>query len=486
MKNKIKCMVISMLFFATIFSVAVTANDDWTMYGHDAQNSRYSTSDAPDTKNILWSSPTNEKIISSPAVVDDKVFVGSYDYNVYCFNSQTGDVVWNYTTGDSVRSSPAVYNGLVYVYSNDGNLYYLNADDGTYVDSYSIGGTISSSPTVAYDKVFFTSANGKIFCFEADSATEVWNVSVGSDVVSTVAVANDCVYVSSTVGDIFCLSAGDGSEIWMYTSGSLTLSSPAVVDDKVYLGSMSPSIYCLDAIGNGDGTTDLIWDYPVTGTIQSSPAVAEGMVFLNTKNSMYCLDAGDGSEQWTYDTGNAFMYQSSPAVADGKVYFCSGTTFGTIFCLNITNGNLIWKHDINAGIKSSPAIANGNLYVGSEDFNLYCFGVEPTFPEIVISSIEGGSGITATIENAGDADATDVQWSITIEGGLFILEKEIEGSFELISAGDSEEIHMDVLGIGLGIITPLPTITVTAECAEDSSDTQSVSAKIFFKKVTVQ
>ena len=60
------------------------------------------------------------------------------------------------------------------------------------------------------------------------------------------------------------------------------LSSPAVADGKVYVGSGDNKVYCLDAVGNGDGTTNVIWDYTTGNNVLSSPAVADGKVYVGS------------------------------------------------------------------------------------------------------------------------------------------------------------------------------------------------------------
>ena len=68
----------------------------------------------------------------------------------------------------------------------------------------------------------------------------------------------------------------------------------------------------------------------------------------------------------------------APAVADGKVYV--GNTVhvkvhsGDIYCLDASNGNLIWNFTTGDWVSSSPAVAYGNVYVGSNDAYLYAFG----------------------------------------------------------------------------------------------------------------
>lgn len=60
--------------------------------------------------------------MGTPAVADDMVYVGSYDYNFYALNATTGTQVWSYTTGGYL-GTPSISNGTVYVGSRDHKLY---------------------------------------------------------------------------------------------------------------------------------------------------------------------------------------------------------------------------------------------------------------------------------------------------------------------------------------------------------------------------
>ena len=75
----------------------------------------------------LWSFLTGGYIqVSSPAVANGLVYVGSYDGKFYAFDANCKSncqPLWSFQTGDVIFSSPAVANGLVYVGSGDGNLY---------------------------------------------------------------------------------------------------------------------------------------------------------------------------------------------------------------------------------------------------------------------------------------------------------------------------------------------------------------------------
>jgi len=72
--------------------------------------------------------------------------------------------------------------------------------------------------------------------------------------------------------------------------------------------------------------------------------------------------------QWNYTTGN--YVGSSAAVADGKVYV--GSDDGKVYCLNALTGTRIWNYTTGNYVDSSPAVADGKVYVGSYDNRVYC------------------------------------------------------------------------------------------------------------------
>ncbi len=65
------------------------------------------------------------------------VYIGSDNYNFYCFNAISGNLVWTYTTNNFIETSPVVFGGNVYIGSGNGNLYCLNAFTGIQVWNYS-------------------------------------------------------------------------------------------------------------------------------------------------------------------------------------------------------------------------------------------------------------------------------------------------------------------------------------------------------------
>jgi outer membrane protein assembly factor BamB len=77
-----------------------------------------------------------------------------------------------------------------------------------------------------------------------------------------------------------------------------------------------------------------------------------------------------GHTLWSYYTGDELYV--SPSYADGKIYVT--TSQRDIFVLDTTsNGTKIATATTPSSSWSSPTIANDRLYIGCNDWNVYCF-----------------------------------------------------------------------------------------------------------------
>jgi len=122
----------------------------------------------------------------------------------------------------------------------------------------------------------------------------------------------------------------------------------------------------------------MLWSYKAGDTIYSSPAVANGVVYIGVDSSinrsLYALNATTGSALWNYQTANFWIY-SSPAVANGVVYVGSndyqGNALGNFYAWNASSGNLLWSYPTSGEVFSSPAVVNGVVYIGSENNIVY-------------------------------------------------------------------------------------------------------------------
>ncbi len=123
------------------------------------------------------------------------------------------------------------------------------------------------------------------------------------------------------------------------------------------------------SLSNAPDNNNLLWSYKTGNRTDSSPAVADGKVFIGSSdNKVYCLRESDGVTIWSYPTGGSVG--SSPAVADGKVFVTSGIGIMS-YDLNLWPR---WGYAFDEPFSSSPVVADGKVFVSSFDHNIYCFG----------------------------------------------------------------------------------------------------------------
>jgi len=100
-------------------------------------------------------------------------------------------------------------------------------------------------------------------------------------------------------------------------------------------------------------------------------------------------------------------------------------------------------------------------------------------PELTIESVTGGLGLTLVIKNEGTIDASNVMVSFQITNGLLIIPRSINHEIPVLAANESTKVRSLLVGIGLGIITDIPKVTITWNSQNTSIGRGSTYIRIF-------
>ncbi|HUJ27076.1 MAG TPA: PQQ-binding-like beta-propeller repeat protein [Myxococcales bacterium] len=179
---------------------------------------------------------------------------------------------------------------------------------------------------------------------------------------------------------------------WTFKTDGPIVGSAAVDGGVVYVASLDTHLSAIDA-----ATGKEKWSFKSSQPIRSSPAIAGGLVyFVSSAGSLAALDAATGKPKWVLPTEYERRFQaknlhgyppaeqtmpdaydlftSSPAVANGKVFFGSGD--GNVYAADAATGVLQWKFATRDVVHTSPAVAGGLVYVGSWDSTLYALDAD--------------------------------------------------------------------------------------------------------------
>jgi outer membrane protein assembly factor BamB len=129
----------------------------------------------------------------------------------------------------------------------------------------------------------------------------------------------------------------------------------------------------------------LVWSYATGDMVVSSPAVAEGMVYVGSYDHMVYAFGSSQSEQ-TYDV--VFTASGLPSGTGWSVTFNSQTRSATSNLISFSASNGVYAFSISspAGYMASPS--SGSVTVDSEDKNVQVvFTAIPRSPSLLDLSI---------------------------------------------------------------------------------------------------
>ena len=85
-------------------------------------------------------------------------------------------------------------------------------------------------------------------------------------------------------------------------------------------------------------------------------------------NRLHAVSSRSGKVLWTYFTEGPI--RSSPRIAEGHIFF--GSDDGYLHVVNLTTNRRAWRAEIGSPVRSSPFIDNELIYFGSESGELIC------------------------------------------------------------------------------------------------------------------
>jgi outer membrane protein assembly factor BamB len=340
---------------------------NWAMLRFSAAGTGYNPYEnvvnATNVGNLVqaWSEPSSQlsfEPASPPAEYNGVLYAGFGLGELQAYNPATGAVLWR---GASIGSSgsahtPAVANNVAYIASSDGNFYAYT----TKTASASCSGT---APKTC--QPLWTAAIG----------------GAGSNDQSAAVVSGGLVYVAAGYNLYAFKAGGCGAAtcnpVWVSAGSALDgMSTPAVSGGAIYvegvsgLYAYSATVSSANCSGTAPATCTPLWignAQPDTALHDTAPAVAGGVAYLSNSFGLYAFSAGGCSSAncnplWSFSKTGL----SSPAVANGKVYVNASN--GTLNVFSASDGTPLWTAPApgaGTGFPAAATVANGVVYAGN-------------------------------------------------------------------------------------------------------------------------
>lgn len=314
----------------------------------------------------LWTFRCEDELRGSPSLNNGRVFIGSYDNNLYAVDATSGAFGWKYPTEGGIVGQPAFFQDQVLIGSEDKYFHNLSIRTGEMYWKVAVDGPIRSSAVVCDGRAFFGADDGFLHAVNLNNSRVDWKFDASAPIRSTPAVFNEMVYVGAESGDFFALDL-HGELKWRFRAKRPVTSSPYVADGMVFFGSLDSQVCALDAKSGW-----VIWRFRMGRGTVSSPYHHEHAVVIGSADGfVYCIDANNARENWRFET--EYQVSGSPIVHKDAVY--CGSADGNMYCIDFHSGRLRWKFPTEGPITGRPLLFNDILYFGSADHMLYALMV---------------------------------------------------------------------------------------------------------------
>ena len=453
----------------TLSAQAASAGGDWTDWRGPARDGSSPEKNlpvkwSPTGDNLAWKVPFGGR--SAPIVMGDKLFLQNsvgkgetLQERVQCFNADTGKLLWEHHFNVYLSDVPPhrvgwaspvgdPSTGNIYVLGVGGSLLALS-NDGKLLWERSLGedfglltthGGRTVSPIIEGDTVIVSGITfgwgdhsrgaHRFMAFDKKTGETVWVSSPGGRPYDTTyappIVANvggtRLLIQGASDGAVYALKVGTGELVWKYVVSKRGLNTGVVVHGTTALITHSEEnldssemgmIAAVDAAAKGDiGKEQIKWNVKGFQGGFSSPVIDGDRLYqIDNGANLAAFDIATGKQLWLLNLGT--IQKASPVLADGKLYV--GTENGKFFILKptATGCEILDQDQLGTdaepeAILSSVAVSRGRVYIVTEKA-LYSIGKKQSAAEPAVK-IRGPAALArAGGARSGRPDRIDAQ-----------------------------------------------------------------------------
>lgn len=210
------------------------------------------------------------------------------------------------------------------------------------------------------------------------------------------------------------------AEVWRRDFDA-ALSYPLIADGRVFVAyALTGSTYGAYVLALDETTGATLWGpIYIDGTYYFAGIAYEAkrLFVLNFDGLLQAFDAASGELDWSVQLPGQHAFTSSPSVSGGIVYAGGAGSGGTVYALDAVTGEVLWTHSVENGDSSSPAVADGSVFVSYACPQVYSFdAVTGTQNWHYSGPCEGGGGDTA-VARGGRLYVRD--WTSSPRGYVF-------------------------------------------------------------------
>jgi outer membrane protein assembly factor BamB len=318
---------------------------------------------------------------------------------VSAVNIKDGSVAWSVNPlpegheSEGMGGGVAYDNNVVFCTTSFGELLALQAQDGKILWRKSLGAPSRVAPTFKGGNVYALTINNEVHAFTAASGNALWNHSGISEAAGILggaspAVGEGMVIAAYSSGEVFGFQENTGQPVWgdllnpalridSVASIAHVRARPVIMGGIVYIISHGGQMVALDL-----KTGNRLWQREL-GAIRSPAVMGDSMFLISNDADLVCVKKSTGQIHWAtslpkLNSEKKTILWAGPIVA-GDALILTGSN-GQLLFASPKNGKTLKTLNMEAGSSLSPIVADGALYVLTDNADIIKYSGEGKEP----------------------------------------------------------------------------------------------------------
>ncbi len=373
------------------------ANADWPQPGGSPNRVMHHL-EAPENLQVAWSTNIGDgsdddlRIVSSPIVAGGRVFAADAGGVISALDAGTGKVIWRFDPRPEEDEGGfggglAFSGNRLFAVTGYGDVFGLEPETGAVVWRQPLAVPIRAAPVISAGRLFVISYDNQTWALDGQDGTILWTHAGLAESArlfgaASPAVERDVVVVPYSSGELYALRADNGRVVWSESLSGTQLGGEGLASLNTINGSPVIDNGMVFAISHGGRfsaldlrTGNRVWEQPVSGT--NTPWLAGDFLFVVTvEGEVVCVSHDRGRIRWVQalpgfedpEERRKPIIWSGPILVSDRLVLVSSA--GEAVSLSPYDGHILGRLDLPAGVRVSPIVAGGTVYMLTENADI--------------------------------------------------------------------------------------------------------------------
>jgi outer membrane protein assembly factor BamB len=168
-----------------------------------------------------WTFKGDAGFVSSPALYDYTLFVGSFDRNLYAIKVGQSEPMWKFAAGNWFWAAPVLNEGIVYAGCLDGKVYALDGETGDELWEFDTESRVVASPVLEDDLLVVACDSGEVYILKtdilADERLASDPISIGAPIRGSICAQEDAAYIRAENDRLYAVNIKEGNISWEFS-----------------------------------------------------------------------------------------------------------------------------------------------------------------------------------------------------------------------------------------------------------------------------